>query len=242
MCPRPRLMLALLCLAVGAGCATTGADRAPLHPDHLPGTWYTVERGDTPVSIAKRAGIPLDDLLELNGLHQNDQLEPGRPLFLYGNPKSVPKTDAPAEPVRAQEPSPATKVADQGKPAPLRWPVAAPRVTSRFGTRWGRPHEGIDMMAPIGTPVLAAAEGNVIYAGDQVRGYGNMVVLKHGDGLVTVYAHNSRLLVRAGDSVTVGQEIARVGDTGRSTAPHLHFEVRRRDVPVDPIPFLPALK
>ena len=69
-----------------------------------------------------------------------------------------------------------------------------------------------------------------------------MVVLKHSDGLVTVYAHNSRLLVRLGDQVTVGQEIARVGDTGRSTGPHLHFEVRRGDVPVDPMPFLPALK
>jgi len=213
-----------------------------MHADHLPGTWYTVERGDTPASIAKRAGIPLEDFLEINGLRQHDPLEPGRPVFLYGDTKGI-SASPPAPAAEASGPAPAAaKPAAEEKPAPLRWPLAAPKVTSRFGTRWGRPHEGIDMAAPIGTPVLAAAEGGVIYSGDQVRGYGNMVVLKHNDGMVSVYAHNSRLLVRTGDQVTVGQEIARVGDTGHSTAPHLHFEVRRKDVPVDPIPFLPRLK
>ena len=90
--------------------------------------------------------------------------------------------------------------------------------------------------------MFAAAAGSVIYAGDEVRGYGNMVVVKHADDLSTVYAHNSVLLVRTGDSVEAGQEIARVGDTGRATAPHLHFEVRRRDTPQDPLQFLPSLK
>lgn len=238
---RHRPILALLCLVAGAaGCATTGGG-APMHADHLPGTWYTVEPGDTPVSIARRAGIPLEDLLEINGIRRNDALEPGSSLFLYGNTTGLAKPDQPGT-VATPEPAPTAGPVPSGRPAPLRWPLAAPRVTSRFGKRWGRPHEGIDMGAPIGTPVYAAAAGSVLYSGDQVRGYGNMVVLKHADGLVTVYAHNSRLLVRAGDQVGAGQEIARVGDTGRSTAPHLHFEVRRRDVPVDPIPFLPALQ
>jgi murein DD-endopeptidase MepM/ murein hydrolase activator NlpD len=214
-----------------------------MHADHLPGTWYTVGPGDTPVSIAQRAGIPLDDLLEINGIRRNDTLEPGSSLFLYGNTTGLAKAE-PTDPshLAAPEPTSSSSPAPSGKPAPLRWPLVAPRVTSRFGRRWGRPHEGIDMGAPIGTPVYAAAAGTVLYSGDRVRGYGNMVVLKHGDELVTVYAHNSRLLVRAGEQVRAGQEIARVGDTGRSTGPHLHFEVRRRDVPVDPIPFLPALK
>jgi murein DD-endopeptidase MepM/ murein hydrolase activator NlpD len=236
-----RRALVLICLAVGAGCATSGGGK-PMHADHLPGTWYTVAPGDTPVSIAQRAGIPLDDLLEINGIRRNDALPPGSQLFLFGNTKGLAKPEPAApEAVAAPEPAPAATPAPSEK-ARLRWPLAAPRVTSRFGKRWGRPHEGIDMGAPIGTPVYAAAAGSVIYSGDQVRGYGNMVVLKHADGLVTVYAHNSRLLVRVGDTVTLGQEIARVGDTGRSTAPHLHFEVRRRDTPVDPIPFLPALQ
>jgi murein DD-endopeptidase MepM/ murein hydrolase activator NlpD len=98
------------------------------------------------------------------------------------------------------------------------------------------------MAAPIGTPVYAAAAGVVIYAGDQVRGYGNMVVVRHNDGMVTVYAHNSVLLAHSGDVVGVGQEIARVGETGRSTGPHLHFEVRRDGNPQDPMKFLPGLK
>jgi murein DD-endopeptidase MepM/ murein hydrolase activator NlpD len=232
-----------LCGLLLMSCASSGADR-PMHADLLQGTWYTVDAGDTPVTIARRAGIPLEDLLELNGLRRNDVLDPGRLVFLYGNTTGLPEPESaapPAPPVVGQ-PQPMAQTEAKEKQAPLRWPVAAPKVTSRFGKRWGRPHEGIDMGAPIGTPVYAAAAGSVIYSGDQVRGYGNMIVLKHDEGLVTVYAHNSRLLVRAGEQVVVGQEIARVGDTGRSTAPHLHFEVRRRDVPVDPMPFLPTLK
>jgi lipoprotein NlpD len=237
---RPRESLALLSLSATLGCATAGGDNPPMHTD-LPGTWYMVEPGDTPVSIAKRARIPLDDLLEINGLRRNDPLEPGRPIFLYGSAQGIAKAEPSLAPPAAA-PEPAPKPEPPGKVAPLRWPLAAPRVTSRFGRRWGRPHEGIDMAAPIGTPVYAAAAGTVLYSGDRVRGYGNMVVLKHSGGLVTVYAHNSVVLVKTGEAVAMGQEIARVGDTGRSTAPHLHFEVRRRDVPVDPIPFLPPLK
>jgi lipoprotein NlpD len=230
-----------LCTLAALGCATSGADK-PMHPD-LPGTWHVVEAGETSVSIARRAGIPLEDFLEINGLRRGDTLEPGRPVFLFGISRepagtepSQPATDVGSEPASAASPALA------GHPAPLRWPVTAPRLTSRFGQRWGKPHEGIDMAAPMGTPVLAASAGSVIYSGDQVRGYGNMVVVKHSDDLVTVYAHNSVLLVRRGESVSAGQEIARVGDTGRSTAPHLHFEVRRKDVPQDPLQFLPALK
>jgi lipoprotein NlpD len=224
----------LLCTALG--CATSGAER-PMHPDHLPGTWHVVVAGETSGAIAEHAGIPLEDFLEINGLKRGEALAPGRTLFILGKP---------AAQNTAPEAAPAPMVSANPAPgksnAPLRWPVAAPRLTSAFGTRWGKNHEGIDMAAPIGTPVFAAATGDVIYAGDHVRGYGNMVVVKHEGDLVTVYAHNSLLLVHTGDRVAVGQEIARVGDTGRSTAPHLHFEVRRGEVPQDPMPFLPGLK
>jgi lipoprotein NlpD len=229
-----------LCAALALGCATSGSDR-PAHDDHVPGTWHIVETGETPASIAKRANVPLEDFLELNGLRRNDILAPGRPVFIFGG-KVLAPSDAGAPAIVAPAPGQPTAPTAATGPAPLRWPMKAPRLTSRFGTRWGRPHEGIDMAAPIGTPVLAAAGGTVIYAGDQVRGYGNMVVVKHANGLVTVYAHNSVLLVATGAAVTAGQEIARVGDTGRSTAPHLHFEVRRGDSPQDPLLFLPPLQ
>lgn len=225
-------------LFAALGCASSGAEK-PMHPDHLPGTWHVVVAGETPGSIAEQAGLPLEDLLEINGLKRGEALVPGRTLFILGKPEAQNPTPgtAPAPGISAN-PAPAPTKSN----APLRWPVAAPRLTSAFGTRWGKNHEGIDMAAPIGTPVFAAAAGDVIYAGDQVRGYGNMIVIKHGSDLVTVYAHNSLLLVHTGDRVAVGQEIGRVGDTGRATAPHLHFEVRRGEVPQDPMPFLPALK
>ena len=232
---RPGLLFCCLA-ALGCGSTERRADQ-PLHSEHLPGTWHIVAQGETSASIARQTGIPLEDFLEINGLRKNEALEPGRPVFVLAapeknnSPEAVPSTNS-------APPPPGGAISN----APLRWPVATPRLSSLFGKRWGKDHEGIDMAAPIGTPVYAAAGGTVIYAGDQVRGYGNMVVIRHGDGLVTVYAHNSVLLVHAGDGVTVGQEIARVGDTGRSTAPHLHFEVRRGETPQDPMQFLPGLK
>ena len=236
---RPHLGF-LLCAALG--CATTGGAERPLHPDHLPGTWHVLEAGETSGIIAEKAGIPLEDLLEINGLKRGEVLAPGRMVFILGKESAqAPANPPPESSTSLQAPTGPTSPAAKSN-APLRWPVAAPRLSSAFGSRWGKNHEGIDMAAPIGTPVLAAAVGEVIYAGDHVRGYGNMVVVKHKDDLVTVYAHNSLLLVHTGDRVSVGQEIARVGDTGRSTAPHLHFEVRRGEVPQDPMPFLPALK
>ena len=114
--------------------------------------------------------------------------------------------------------------------APFRWPLATVRIVigSPFGTRDGRPHEGIDLPAPVGTPVFAAADGQVAYAGNGIRGYGNLVVIKHAGDLLTVYAHNSLLLVTQGQPVRAGDRIALVGQSGRATGPHLHFEVRYR--------------
>jgi murein DD-endopeptidase MepM/ murein hydrolase activator NlpD len=91
----------------------------------------------------------------------------------------------------------------------------------------------------VGTPVLAAADGQVVYAGAAIRGYGNPVVLQHAGGLLTVYAHNSALLVRVGQVVQAGQRVALSGQSGRATGPHLHFEVRQGQIPRDPMSFLP---
>jgi lipoprotein NlpD len=112
-------------------------------------------------------------------------------------------------------------------------------VTSLFGQRDGRPHEGIDLGSPDGSPVRAVCGGRVVYAAERLRGYGRMVVLDHGRGLTTVYAHNEQLLVEEGQRVEAGQLLARSGHTGRATAPHLHFEVRRGGRPEDPLQFLP---
>jgi murein DD-endopeptidase MepM/ murein hydrolase activator NlpD len=116
------------------------------------------------------------------------------------------------------------------------WPVNAP-ITSPFGWRWGRMHEGIDLGAAYGTPIAAAASGVVIYAGWE-GGYGNLVVIDHGGGLATAYGHQSRIAVSVGQSVSQGEIIGYVGSTGHSTGPHLHFEVRVNGQAVDPLGYL----
>jgi murein DD-endopeptidase MepM/ murein hydrolase activator NlpD len=116
------------------------------------------------------------------------------------------------------------------------WPCAGV-VTSGFGMRWGRMHEGIDIACGYGTPVHAAAAGTVIYAG-LLGGYGNLVVVDHGNGFATAYAHASAILVSVGRAVAQREPVTLVGSTGHSTGPHLHFEVRVNGVAVDPLLYL----
>lgn len=229
---RPERGGLLLALALGA-CATLRSP-APAAPEGPAGAWYAVEPGDTLASIGARHGVPVVDLAEINGLKRGDTLVPGRMIFLLAPEAMPPRQELPSRPVET-----AALPLDK-RVAPLRWPLVDPRLSSMFGARQGRPHEGIDLAAPLGTPIYAAEAGVVVYAGDAVRGYGNMVVVEHPAGLLTVYAHSSVLLVRTGERITIGQEIARVGQSGRATAPHLHFEVRRGHVPQDPLRFLPA--
>ncbi len=121
----------------------------------------------------------------------------------------------------------------------FKWPLRSMRVTSNFGLRGSAYHEGIDLRAMPGTPVLAAQAGKVLYANRRIRGYGNMIVLKHQGQISTIYAHNSKILVRRGQMVRQGQVIARTGNTGRSRGPHLHFEIRSGLGAIDPMRYLP---
>ncbi len=116
------------------------------------------------------------------------------------------------------------------------WPVNG-TVVSGYGMRWGRLHEGIDITASTGTPIWAAAAGTVIHAG-WLGGYGNLVVVDHGNGLATAYAHASAILVAVGQQVAQGETLSLVGSTGNSSGPHLHFEVRVNGIAVDPLLYL----
>jgi lipoprotein NlpD len=117
------------------------------------------------------------------------------------------------------------------------WPVEGP-VSSEFGKRGGSVHEGIDILAPGGTPVRAAEPGTVLYAGDGLRGYGNTVILDHGDGVTTLYAHLKAFRVQSGDAVAVGAVIGTVGHTGNATTTHVHFEIRVDGKAVNPLAHL----
>jgi murein DD-endopeptidase MepM/ murein hydrolase activator NlpD len=120
------------------------------------------------------------------------------------------------------------------------WPTAG-TLTSRYGRRWGKMHQGIDIAGPVGTPINAAADGVVIAAGWSSGGYGNLVEVRHSDGTTTRYGHNSRLSVGVGQTVRQGQQIAEMGSTGHSTGSHLHFEIRPYGAgAVNPIAYLPS--
>ena len=139
--------------------------------------------------------------------------------------------DAPAEPsVKAAEAT--------GALPTFRWPVRGKVITSYGAKTNGKANDGINLAVPEGTPVKAAEDGVVAYSGNELKGYGNLVLIRHGNGYVTAYAHASEVLVRRGDTIKRGQVIAKSGQSGEVGSPQLHFEIRKGSTPVDPLQFL----
>ena len=233
-------------LAVLAGCGTSGP-RAPVTDmstvDQAPaaGT-YTVRPGDTLYKIAQQHGVDVPSLVRLNRISDPSQLRVGQVLRLNDG---TPMPDQPQ--VATTTPAPATQVKPVTPPAP----ATAARANDANLLSWGWPAtgkiiqgfnnntKGIDIEGKPGDPVLAAADGKVMYAGNGVRGLGNLVLLGHSNGFITAYAHNQQLLVKTGDTVKKGARIALLGQTD-TTSPRLHFEVRRSGTPVNPLSYLPA--
>jgi murein DD-endopeptidase MepM/ murein hydrolase activator NlpD len=147
---------------------------------------------------------------------------------------------APAQQVATSSYNSTTTTNQSAPPVGMSWPAQG-SFTSGYGRRWGRMHKGIDIAAPVGTPIVAAADGEVVRSGYDTGGFGNRVDIRHADGTRTLYGHNSRLLVAVGQRVKQGQQIAAMGSTGRSTGPHLHFEfhVSGGDA-VNPVAYLPS--
>ncbi|MDP9009389.1 MAG: M23 family metallopeptidase [Pseudomonadota bacterium] len=156
-------------------------------------------------------------------------------------PPAPPPSGGAARPPKPAPPPPLTTVPEQYAGS-MRWPLDAYIVSSEYGERWGKVHKGMDMAAHVGEPVYAIADGEVIYAGDGLRGYGNVVILRHDRKTSSLYAHNSELKVKQGDQVTKGTLVALLGNTGHSTGPHVHFEIRDGDAAVNPRNVLPKSK
>ncbi len=211
------------------------------------GRVHTVVRGDTLYGISRSYGI------DMNALARANRLAPPY-LLLVGQRLNVPVTSAGATQtaVLPVEPPPAPKVDTTAKarPAPLiptppprssgrfLWPVKG-AILSKFGPKSGGFHnDGINISAPRGAPVRAAEAGVVAYAGNELRGYGNLLLIRHAEGWTTAYAHNDVLLVTRGDTVRRGQTVAKVGSSGNVTAPQSHFELRRGTKVVDPLKHL----
>lgn len=183
---------------------------------------YQVKEGDNLSGIAQEYNVPVDKIIDENELLGQSELEIGQQLAI-------------SAPLAREVLSPSVSRAQSF--LSFLWPVEG-IVSSPFGLRDGRQHQGLDIAANYGLPVKAARGGRVTYAG--LRGtYGKAIIIQHSSGFYTLYAHTSKILVNTGDEVETGQEIALIGSTGRSTGPHLHFEIRRNEVPLDPINFLP---
>lgn len=230
---------------------------------------YVVQHGDSVYAISRKFGVDMATLVRANNMRPPYTIQVGQRLQLPANASPTTQTAATASapvqtaslpPARAQTPdrrSDAVSVRPLAKPAPPKpvvttakppprastgfiWPVEG-RLLSSFGSKNNGLHnDGVNIAAPRGTAVRAADNGVVAYAGKEIRGFGNLLLIKHDGGLITAYAHTDTILVKRGDTVTRGQVIGKVGTTGGVDTPQLHFEVRRGTQAVDPSKYLPS--
>lgn len=222
---------------------------------------HLVTKGETVYGIARKFGVSLNELVKLNGIGKPFVVRVGETLLL-------PDSDEPGEEARVAKapaagasatPAIAPKLGEQRTPparsAAVRPAVAMPRpaglsrkgflwpvdgrLLSRFGAKGkGLYNDGINIAVKRGAPVRAAQNGVVVYRGNELRGFGNLVLLKHANGYMTAYGHNSTVLVKRGQKVRRGQVIARAGSSGNVDRPQLHFEIRKRRRAVDPLRYL----
>jgi lipoprotein NlpD len=237
--------LSAACIVALAGCSSTvvrepsSGHRSP--PRRVstpkPGATTLVERGDTLYSIATRNGISVLDLASWNGLAPPYTIYPGQRLQLYPGPRvaAAPRATRPSGGSTRPVPPPVV-VAPPVSPFAWRWPTEG-TVVGRFVG--GEPtKQGVDIAGSEGAPVRAAADGTVVYSGAGLVGYGELVIVKHGDQWLSAYGHNRKRLVNEGQLVKAGEPIAEMGHSG---APRdmLHFEIRYTGKPVDPLLYLP---
>jgi murein DD-endopeptidase MepM/ murein hydrolase activator NlpD len=213
---------------------------------------HVVKRGDTLNKISRLYRKPVADIAKANNIQLTTRLKVGDRLVIPsvtvnskpgGFPAKIPNHSAnsvePAGEIAQAKAKHAIKVAKETAALPMfHWPVQG-RIIASFGSSLsGERNDGIDLAVPEGTPITAAEDGVVSYAGNAFAGQGNLVLIRHSNGYSTVYAHAKELLVKRGDQIKRGQVIAHSGQTGNVNAPQLHFEVRRGATPLDPVRFL----
>jgi lipoprotein NlpD len=262
------LLISLLLLSALESCTGSMHDEAPFV---LTGRWYEPRTQDTIQSIAALYGADAEILAELNDLPDDQSLSRREIIFIPMQSGAAPGAETAMPNREAKDSSSARKSASDSKTKPksvsatlnnggepvtdtkksknctvaknpcLLWPVTG-KLGARFGAKESKPHDGIDIIADKGTLVHAAWEGDVLYSGAQIKGYGNLVILRHEGGIITVYAHNDKNLVTEGAHVSKNAVIAEVGQSGNAAFSHLHFEVRVSETPRDPVEYLPEIQ
>ena len=207
--------------------------------------YHIVEKGDTLYSISREYNVDLASLSQINNLKAPYSLHVGQKLQLSGRLSSKvsgnkqKRTIANNKKKVTYTKKQSTYTAPKNRTAKFMWPVNG-KVISGFGTIGkGRKNDGINIKAPIGADVKAADKGTIAYAGNELKGFGNLILIKHPDGWITAYAHNQKLLVKKGQKVVKGEKIATVGKSGGVDSPQLHFEVRAGKKAVNPRKYLP---
>ncbi|MFK8027311.1 MAG: peptidoglycan DD-metalloendopeptidase family protein [Gammaproteobacteria bacterium] len=226
-----RIFLICLCLVL----LTFGCTSKPKQPRHYHNSYHIVEKGDTLHSISWRYGVDAKSLAQWNNIRRPYTIYPGQKLRINSTApirgaRSSNKTSSRKLTTKASKPAKPVKTVPVGD---WRWPVKG-RLLSKFSAN----NNGIDLVAKEGTVVSAASSGKVVYAGSGLRGYGNLLIIKHNASYFSAYAHCRKLLVAEGATVKTGQKIAEVGSTGTNRA-KLHFEIRKDGNPVDPLKYLP---
>jgi murein DD-endopeptidase MepM/ murein hydrolase activator NlpD len=221
------------------------------------GVYHVVTKGVTLYRISLAYNIPLAKLMEVNGLSSPSEIRVGQRLFIPGAKAalqvepSVPlttreKRDLEHSLETEEKPLPMEPSGERrgkgppwlGKELDVIWPIQG-KINSPYGPRGKKFHNGIDISSPSYQEVKASMDGEVILARNSRKGYGNVVVLRHTRGYSTIYGHMNVIIAREGEAVRQGQAIGGVGSTGKSTGPHLHFELRRDGRPLDPLSVLP---
>ena len=228
-------------------------------PKKKDGVYHPVTQGVTLYRISQAYKIPIAKLMEANKLSSPSAIKVGQKLFIPGAkavlpvepyaPLSTSEKKKLEQSLGAGEPPPPPAEGSRerqdsekppwwGKELDIVWPIQG-KINSPFGPRGKRNHDGIDIGSPSYQEVKAAMDGEVILARHTRTGYGKVVILRHDQEFSTIYGHLNVIIAREGEAVRQGQSIGGVGSTGRSTGPHLHFEMRHKGQPVDPLPLLP---
>ncbi|MEW6096514.1 MAG: M23 family metallopeptidase [bacterium] len=223
---RKWILISLLSIGFLIGCIHTPFYYWSLEAQK--GIYHKIEKGQTLWRIAKTYNVSVDELIRVNKIEDVSNIPIGQQIFIPGATKKL-EVDIYIPP---------KELPSKKEIKTFIWPVKG-KVISGFGQRGNSFHNAIDIKAEEGTPIKAAADGVVTYSENSLRGYGNAIIITHEDDFTTLYAHNSLNLVKEKQKVKQGEIIGKVGQTGRATTPHLHFEIWKGLIAQDPCIYLP---